>query len=155
MPLRYLRSGSANWRGEHVTVALSGDGADEAFAGYRRQTFHHREEQVRARYPACRAAPPRAWRARVRSIPSWTGHRGPCGPRPRLLSLAASGEEGYARALSVTGPELRSSLYSSEFQRLRGDYRAEQPFIDLMRGAPARSGLDRAQYADLKFYLPG
>ena len=24
-----------------------------------------------------------------------------------------------------------------------------------MRGAPARSGLDRAQYADLKFWLPG
>ena len=35
-------------------------------------------------------------------------------PRPlraktTLLSLAASGEEGYARALAVTGPELRSA----------------------------------------------
>jgi asparagine synthase (glutamine-hydrolysing) len=38
---------------------------------------------------------------------------------------------------------------------LRGDYRGEQPVLDLMRGAPARSGLDRAQYADLKFWLPG
>ncbi|MFM5886008.1 MAG: asparagine synthetase B family protein, partial [Novosphingobium sp.] len=37
----------------------------------------------------------------------------------------------------------------------RGDYRAEQPLVDLMRGAPARSGLDKAQYADLKFRLPG
>lgn len=27
--------------------------------------------------------------------------------------------------------------------------------LDLMRNAPARSGLDRAQYADLKFWLPG
>ncbi|MGI8943633.1 MAG: asparagine synthase (glutamine-hydrolyzing), partial [Qipengyuania sp.] len=32
---------------EKVTVALSGDGADESLAGYRRQIFHWREEQVR------------------------------------------------------------------------------------------------------------
>ena len=39
--------------------------------------------------------------------------------------------------------------------RAIGDYRAEQPLVELMRGAPARCGLDRAQYADLKFWLPG
>ena len=39
--------------------------------------------------------------------------------------------------------------------RERGEYRAERPFEETMRDAPARSGLDRAQYADLKFWLPG
>ena len=72
-----------------------------------------------------------------------------------LLSLAAGSEEGYARALSVASPELRQSLYSPGFLALRGGYRAEQGLVDLMRDAPARSGLDRAQYADLKFWLPG
>jgi asparagine synthase (glutamine-hydrolysing) len=81
-------------------------------------------------------------------------------PRPlraktTLLSLAGSSEEAYASAVSVTGPALREGLYSPEFLRLRGDYRAEQPFLEVMRKAPARSGLDRAQYADLKFWLPG
>ena len=81
-------------------------------------------------------------------------------PRPlraktTLLALAASSEEGYARALSVVPPDLRDTLYTSDFLRLRGDYRAEHALQDLMRGAPARSGLDRAQYADLKFWLPG
>jgi asparagine synthase (glutamine-hydrolysing) len=55
----------------------------------------------------------------------------------------------------MTQAEVRDVLYSPDFRRLRGDYRAETPFVELMRRAPARSGLDRAQYADLKFYLPG
>jgi asparagine synthase (glutamine-hydrolysing) len=37
---------------ERVSVALSGDGADEAFAGYRRQVFHHHEERARSVLPA-------------------------------------------------------------------------------------------------------
>ncbi|HWT42093.1 MAG TPA: asparagine synthase (glutamine-hydrolyzing), partial [Sphingopyxis sp.] len=36
---------------EEVTVALSGDGADEAFAGYRRLVFQHQEEKLRGLIP--------------------------------------------------------------------------------------------------------
>lgn len=138
---------------QHVTVALSGDGADEAFAGYRRQTFQHREEQVRGLLPAALRGPVFGGLGRLWPKADWAPR--PLRAKATLLSLAGSGEDGYARALAVTGPEQRDSLYSAEFQRLRGDYRAEQPFVELMRNAPARSGLDRAQYADLKFYLPG
>jgi len=34
-------------------------------------------------------------------------------------------------------------------------YRGESELVALMDQAPARSGLDQAQYADLKFWLPG
>lgn len=138
---------------EHVTVALSGDGADEAFAGYRRQTFQHREEQVRAFLPQALRGPVFGTLGRVWPKADWAPR--PLRAKATFQSLARNGEEGYARALAVTAPELRDSLYSADFKRLRGDYRAEQPLIDMMRNAPARSGLDRAQYADLKFYLPG
>ena len=37
---------------QHVTVALSGDGADEAFAGYRRHVFHAAEQGARDLLPA-------------------------------------------------------------------------------------------------------
>ncbi|MGQ7370486.1 asparagine synthase-related protein, partial [Streptococcus suis] len=42
---------------EDVTVALSGDGADEAFAGYRRYRFQVAEERVRSLVPAGLRAP--------------------------------------------------------------------------------------------------
>jgi asparagine synthase (glutamine-hydrolysing) len=138
---------------ETVTVALSGDGADEAFAGYRRQVFHAHEEQARGWLPP-------AFRR------SFFGSLGSIYPKadwaPRalrlkttLLSLAGSGAEGYARALSMTPPEVRRPLYTADFARQIGDYRAEDALLRLMDEAPARSGLDRAQYADLKFWLPG
>lgn len=138
---------------ETVTVALSGDGADEALAGYRRQVFQHGEDRVRSLLPSAIRGPAFGAMGKLYPKADWA---------PRMFrakttfqSLAASSEEGYARALAVTAPEIRAALYTPDFKRLRGDYRAEHDLIELMRHAPARSGLDRAQYADLKFWLPG
>ena len=138
---------------ETVTVALSGDGADEAFAGYRRHLFQRGEDRLRGLLPSALRRPVFGALGAVWPKADWAPR--PLRAKSTLLSLAASSEEGYARSLSVIPPELRDTLYSDDFRRLRGDYRAEQPLVDLMRKAPARSGLDRAQYADLKFWLPG
>jgi asparagine synthase (glutamine-hydrolysing) len=138
---------------ETVTVALSGDGADEALAGYRRHVFQHGEDRLRSLLPQALRGPLFGTLGALYPKADWAPR--PLRAKSTFLSLAASSEEGYARAISVTAPELRDRLYSPAFQRLRGDYRAERPFIDMMRAAPARSGLDRAQYADLKFWLPG
>ena len=138
---------------EHVTVALSGDGADEALAGYRRLAFHHREDQVRAMLPS--AMRRGVFGALGRAYPALGWAPRPLRARGTLQSLALDSEVAYARTLSVTRAETRDTLYSDGFKRSLGGYRAEDPVIDLMRAAPARSGLDRAQYADLKLYLPG
>ena len=138
---------------ENVTVALSGDGADEAFAGYRRHVFQYGEDRVRRLLPGPVRSGLFGLAGRLYPKADWAPR--PFRAKTTLLSLAGSSEAAYASAVSVTGPALREGLYSAEFLRLRGEYRAEDPFLEVMRGAPARSGLDRAQYADLKFWLPG
>lgn len=138
---------------ETVTVALSGDGADEAFAGYRRHVFQHGEDRMRGLLPKAIRAPVFGGLGRIYPKADWAPR--PLRARTTLLSLAMDSEEAYASALSVTAPGIRDTLYTPDFQAQRRDYRAEQPLLKLMREAPARSGLDKAQYADLKFWLPG
>ncbi|KWV93073.1 XrtA/PEP-CTERM system amidotransferase [Erythrobacter sp. YT30] len=136
----------------HVTVALSGDGADEAFAGYRRQVFHHHEESIRSRIPTAIRKPLFGGLGRIWPKADWAPR--PLRAKATLLALSESGEEGYASALSVTTADTRSRLYSKALKSELSGFRGEEELIDLMRHAPGRSGLDRAQYADLKFWLP-
>ncbi len=138
---------------EEVTVALSGDGADEAFAGYRRLVFQYQEERVRRFLPAgfrrailgplASAWPQMDWAPR------------PLRAKATLTGLARSGEEAYALAVGVTGPDMRASLYSDATRAALSGYAAEERWWLAMRGAPASEPLDRAQYADMKIALPG
>ncbi len=138
---------------ETVTVALSGDGADEALAGYRRHRFHHAEERIRGLLPGALRQPVFGALGAIYPKADWAPQQ--LRAKATFQSLAIDGAHGYARAVGFTPPELRARLYTPEFLRERGEYRAEQAFVSVMRNAPARSGLDQAQYADLKFWLPG
>jgi len=138
---------------ENVTVAMSGDGADEAMAGYRRHVFHHGEERIRSLIPASIRSSVLGPLGRIYPKADWAPR--PLRAKATLLSLARSGEEGYAEAVGVTGPAMRRQLYSRRARGILQDYRGETHMHRLMESAPARSGLDRAQYADMKLWLPG
>ena len=137
---------------ETVAVALSGDGADEAFAGYRRQRFWQAEEQARRLLPAPLR---RAAGALGAAYPKADWAPRPLRAKATLLGIAADGDEAYARAVGVTAPELRAQLFSAEARAQLDGYRAEDAWIAAMRAAPAREPLDRAQWADLTRWLPG
>ena len=138
---------------ESVTVALSGDGADEALAGYRRHVFHHGEERVRSLLPQSLRGPVFGALGALYPKADWAPR--PLRAKSTLLSLARTGAEGYADAVGVTNHAARQSLYSDSQRAALGGYRGEDPMIALMEAAPARSGLDAAQYADMKLWLPG
>lgn len=138
---------------ESVTVALSGDGADEALAGYRRHVFHHGEERVRSLLPQALRGPVFGALGALYPKADWAPR--PLRAKSTLLSLARSGAQGYTDAVGVTSHAARQALYSDSQRAALGGYRGEDAMIALMRAAPARSGLDAAQYADMKLWLPG
>ncbi|MBZ6383428.1 XrtA/PEP-CTERM system amidotransferase [Sphingomonas sanguinis] len=138
---------------EHVTVALSGDGADEAMAGYRRHVFHAGEERVRGLFPANLRSRVFGTLGRVYPKADWAPR--PLRAKTTLLALGMDGAEAYARSVGVTDPDLRARLFTAEAKAALGGHRAEDRYVAAMRDAPARDAIDRAQYADLKIWLPG
>lgn len=138
---------------ESVTVALSGDGADEALAGYRRYRFFAAEERVRGLLPPDLRA--RWFGALGRLYPKADWAPRPFRAKTTLLALAEDGATAYPKAVGVTTPALRAQLYSPAALAALDGHRAETRYVEAMRGAPARDALDRAQYADIRHWLPG
>ena len=84
----------------HVTVALSGDGGDEDFIGYRRYKLFAMEERVRSRLPLG-AAPGGVRPARPLCIRSSTGRRACCAARRRSRRWRATRVDAYLHGVSI------------------------------------------------------
>jgi asparagine synthase (glutamine-hydrolysing) len=136
---------------QHVTVALSGDGGDESFAGYRRYKLMVREEQVRQRTPA-------AFRRGV------IGPLGDLYPKlgwaPRvfrakntLQSLARPLIDGYYHGISVCPPALKASLLSGDVTKLLNGYDSVDVLRYHFQRANTQDPLSSIQYVDIKTYL--
>jgi asparagine synthase (glutamine-hydrolysing) len=136
-----------------VTVALSGDGGDESFGGYRRYRWHVHEEKLRSALPLGLRRPVFGLLGRLYPKADWA---------PRMFrakatfeALARNSVEAYFHGVSIMHDDMRKCLFSSQLQRELQGYTA----VEVLKRHAARAGTDHplslVQYLDLKTYLVG
>ena len=138
---------------KRVTVALSGDGGDEVFAGYRRYVFEHRQGQIRKLLPPRLSRP--VFRMLSRIYPNLDWAPRPLRARTTFEVLAADPVAGYFRSVALVPTPLRRGLFSGGFKAQLGSYSA----LEVLRSHADRAGttdpVSQGQYIDLQTWLPG
>ncbi|MCK0509224.1 XrtA/PEP-CTERM system amidotransferase [Aromatoleum anaerobium] len=136
-----------------VTVALSGDGGDESFGGYRRYRLHMLEEKLRASLPLGVRRPMFGMLGRLYPKADWA---------PRVFrakttfqALARDSVQAYFHSVSILRDDMRRRLYSSGFKAQLGGYSALEVFRRHGAAAQTDDPLALVQYLDLKTYLVG
>jgi asparagine synthase (glutamine-hydrolysing) len=136
-----------------VTVALSGDGGDESFGGYRRYRLHVNEELVRSLLPLQLRRPVFGLLGQLYPKADWA---------PRVFrakstfeALARNSVEAYFHTVSVLREAMRRALFTGRFRAELQGYAAVEVLKRHAARAPSGHPLSLIQYLDLKTYLVG
>lgn len=136
---------------EFVTVALSGDGGDENFAGYRRYAFDAVENRVRAFAPAALRRPLFGALATIYPKADWLPQV--LRAKATLRNLSFDPARGYFNSVYGAMANERDSLLSGDLQSQLQAYDPFDVFAGYYNRARSDDPIARAQYADIKMYL--
>jgi asparagine synthase (glutamine-hydrolysing) len=137
----------------HVTVALSGDGGDEQFAGYRRYKWHVAEERVRSLLPDPLRQSLFATLAGLYPALGWAPRA--LRAKHTLEELAQPPADAFFHSIAITSDPMRRRLFSERLARELQGYDAKSLIRRHMAMANTDDPLAQALYTDFKTWLPG
>ncbi len=138
---------------ERVTVALSGDGGDENFAGYRRYRWHMNEEKLRSILPMGIRKPLFGVLGRLYPKADWAPQV--FRAKTTFQALARNSADAYLHGISVMSAEQRGALFSASMKTSLQGYRVNEVFDRYAAQSPTDDPLSLIQYIDMKTYLVG
>lgn len=137
---------------QKVTVALSGDGGDENFAGYRRYIFDCLENRIRATLPSFIRKPVFSLLANLYPKADWL----PQIFRAKTLFQNVSRDSfpAYFNTVSIYKDSFLEKIVTAEFKRHLGDYQSGSVMQKYYDTADSNHYLDKVLYTEIKTFLP-